>query len=72
MLRTWRLQIQEIKNFFMGEVCYKLCSVLMVNAEKFAAKLEKWGRCRFPIAQRLCVANFVFPIFSVFNVVHHE
>ena len=24
----------------------KLCSLLMVNAEKFGAKIKKWGRCQ--------------------------
>jgi len=44
----------------------------MVNAEKWVAKLKKWGRCELALAQLLCVASLVFPTFSVFKVVYHE
>jgi len=45
---------------------------LMVNAEKWGAKLEK--RRAMPTCYRLtlCVATFVFPTFSVFEVACHE
>jgi len=30
------------QTFFRGKVCYKLPSLLVVNAEKWGAKPEKW------------------------------
>jgi len=35
--------IQETKQFSGWKVCYKLSSLLLVNAEKCFAKLEKCG-----------------------------
>jgi len=49
----------------------KLCSLLMVNAEKWDAKI-KWGRCQLAVAYLLYVASLFFPTFSVFKVVCHE
>jgi len=39
----------------------------MVNAEKWGAKIKKWGRCQLVIAYLLCVASLVFPTFSGFQ-----
>jgi len=44
----------------------------VVNAEKWGAKIKKWGRCQFAIAYLLCVASLVFPTLSVFKVVYHK
>jgi len=46
----------------------KLCSLLMVNAEKRGAKI-KWGA--IPTCYCLTFSR-VFPTFSVFKVVYHE
>jgi len=58
----------KVWNFQRG----KLCSLLMVNAEKLGVEIKKWGWCQLAIAQLLCVASLVFPIFSVFKVAYHE
>jgi len=44
----------------------------MVNAEKWGAKVKKWGRCQLANCLTLCVVSLVFPTFSVFKVVYHE
>jgi len=36
----------KVWNFQRG----KLCSLLMVNAEKWGAKIKKWERCQIAIA----------------------
>jgi len=36
----------EVGNFQRG----KFCGLLMVNAEKWEAKIEKWGQCQVAIA----------------------
>jgi len=38
---------REVWNFFLGG---KFCSLLMVNAEKWGAKIKKWERCQLAIA----------------------
>ena len=58
----------KVWNFQRG----KLCSLLMVNPEKWGVQIKKWRRCQLAIAQLLCVASLVFPPFSVFKVVYHE
>jgi len=37
---------EEVWNFERG----KLCSLLMVNAEKWGAKIKNWRRCQLAIA----------------------
>jgi len=44
----------------------------MVNAEKWDAKIKKWGRCQLAIAKLLCFASLVFQTLSVFKVAYHE
>jgi len=64
------------KHCFKGEsVTFqrgKLCSLLMVNAEKWGAKIKKWGRSQLAIAYLFSVASLVFPPFSVFKIAYHE
>ena len=43
-----------------------------MQRKTWGAKIKKWGRCQFAIAQLLCVASLVFPPFSVFKFVYHE
>jgi len=60
-------------SIFSGRnVCHKVSSLLMVNAEKWGAKLEKWRRCQLQMALLLRVASFVLPTFNVSKVVYHE
>jgi len=44
----------------------------MVNAEKWSAKIKKWGRCKLAVASLLSGASLVFLTFSVFKVAYHE
>jgi len=71
-----KFRIPTTKHFSKGEGVElsegKICSLLMVNAEKWGAKIKKWGPCQHAIAQLLWVASLVFPTFSVFKVVYHE
>jgi len=48
----------------------KVCSLLMVNAEKWARKLS--GAMPTCYCLILCVASRVFPTFSIFQVMYHE
>jgi len=43
----------------------------MVNAEKWGAKMRKWGDANLLLAIT-CVASLVFLPFSVFKVLYHE
>jgi len=46
-------RIPTTQHFFKGEgvkLRGKLCSLLMVYAEKCGAKIKKWGRCQLAIA----------------------
>jgi len=43
-------QIQETRHF-SGRKCVMVSGLLTVNAEKWNAKLEKWGRYQLAIAQ---------------------
>jgi len=48
----WDMAVNKFRKLsgFSGQlVCYKL-SCLMVNEEKWGAKLEKWGPCQLAIA----------------------
>jgi len=49
-----KFRIPTTKHFFKGGRCEAFkgvdCSLLMVNAEKWGAKVKKWGRCQLAIA----------------------
>jgi len=66
------MAVNKFRKSSILQVFYRLSSLLMVNAEKWNAKLEKWGRCQLAIAELLYVACFVFSTSSVFKVVYHE
>jgi len=49
-----KFRIPTTKQFSKGQVWKfqrgKLCSLLVVNPEKWGAKIKKWGRCQLAIA----------------------
>jgi len=57
VMHVIKFRIPTTKHFFKGEGCETFkgvnCSLLVVNAEKWDAKLKKWGRCQLAIASLL-------------------
>jgi len=50
----------------------KLCGLLMANAEKWGAKINKCGDTNLLLPNLYVLPAIVFPTFSVFKVVCHE
>jgi len=49
-----KFKMPTTMDFFKGGRCETFkgvnCGLLMVNAEKWGAKIKKWGRCQLAIA----------------------
>jgi len=63
-LRTWMWTNPRKPSIYQRRKCVKLSNLLMVNAEKWGAKLEKWGSMPtcYPWTFMCCL--FCLPVFQ--------
>jgi len=66
-------KVTKRSNFSGEKICYKLTSILMLNEEKWDAKLVKWGGAMPTFDLLIFMCCWLCPSnFQCFKVMYHE